>query len=177
VTKKGRSIIKSMIKWLEGKDCKVIEIDTDGIYFVPSAGIKKKKDEEERKEQEKKFETLLECLQKKLDEVVKEVRISNRLHTSAACLVGDEDDLSPQLEEMMKSMGQDMPKTKRILEVNPGHPVVEKLQAIFEGDQKASELADHAELLYGQALLAEGGQLADPGKFAKLVADVMAKAL
>jgi molecular chaperone HtpG len=137
----------------------------------------KKKDEEERKEQEKKFETLLECLQKKLDEVVKEVRISNRLHTSAACLVGDEDDLSPQLEEMMKSMGQDMPKTKRILEVNPGHPVVEKLQAIFEGDQKASELADHAELLYGQALLAEGGQLADPGKFAKLVADVMAKAL
>jgi DNA polymerase elongation subunit (family B) len=46
VTKKGRSIIKSMIKWLEGKDCKVIEIDTDGIYFVPSDGIKKKKDEE-----------------------------------------------------------------------------------------------------------------------------------
>jgi molecular chaperone HtpG len=137
----------------------------------------KKKDDEERKTQEKKFETLLECLQKNLDEVVKEVRISNRLETSAACLVGDEGDLSPQLEEMMKSMGQDMPKTKRILEVNPGHPIVEKLQGMFEADPDAAELADYADLLYGQALLAEGGQLKDPGKFAKLVADVMVKAL
>ncbi len=137
----------------------------------------KKKDDEERKAQEKKFETLLECLQKKLDEVVKEVRISNRLETSAACLVGSEGDLSPQLEEMMKSMGQDMPKTKRILEVNPGHPIVEKLQGMFEADPDAAELSDYADLLYGQALLAEGGQLKDPGKFAKLVADVMVKAL
>ena len=137
----------------------------------------KKKDDEERKAQEKKFETLLECLQKKLDDVVKEVRISNRLETSAACLVGDEGDVSPQLEEMMKSMGQEMPKTKRILEVNPGHPIVEKLQGMFETDAEATELADYADLLYGQALLAEGGQLKDPGKFAKLVADVMVKAL
>lgn len=118
---------------------------------------------------------MLECLQKKLDEYVKEVRISQRLTESAACLVSDSGDMTPQMEQMMRAMNQEMPPVKRILEVNATHPILEKLKGLFEEDEASSALGDLAELLYGQALLAEGGQLPDPGKFARLVADLMVK--
>lgn len=135
----------------------------------------KEKAEETRKEKEKEFQSLLECLQQHLDDHVKEVRMSNRLTASAACLVGDVNDMSPQLEKLMKSVSTDMPKTKRILELNPTHPILDKLQGLFDKDKGAAELGDCAQLLYGQALLAEGGQLPDPGRFAKLVADLMVR--
>ncbi len=103
--------------------------------------------------------------------------MSSRLTTSAACLVGEAHDLSPQMEKLLSATGQAMPPQKRILELNPNHPVLEKLGAIFEEDSDAPEIADYAQLLHGQALLAEGGELPNPGKFAKLVADLMVQAL
>jgi molecular chaperone HtpG len=137
----------------------------------------KKKAEEERKEKAKAYASLLETLKEKLKDQVKDVRLSGRLTSSPACLVGEAYDLTPQLEQLMRASGQDVPKTKRILELNPNHSLLEKLQGIFDKDPTDSRLGEYAELLYGQSVLAEGGQLEDPGAFGKRVADLMAKAL
>jgi molecular chaperone HtpG len=137
----------------------------------------KKAEEEKRKEKQESYATLLECLKEKLDEYVKEVRVSARLTASAACLVADAQDMTPQLEQMMKAMGQEMPPVKRILEVNPDHPIMAKLQEVYEKDSASPDLDNYASLLYGQAVLAEGGQLPDPGRFSKLVSDLMVKAI
>ena len=133
--------------------------------------------EETRKEREKNHAPLLECLKEKLADRVREVRLSARLTESPACLVGAAGDLSPQLEQMMRAMGHEAPAVKRVLELNPGHPVFAKLQRLFETAKDDPVLGDFAELLYGQALLAEGGTLPNPARFSRLVADVMAKAL
>ncbi|KOV85098.1 molecular chaperone HtpG [Nocardia sp. NRRL S-836] len=116
------------------------------------------------------FGDLLTWLQGLLEENVKEVRLSSRLTTSPACVVGDAHDITPTLEKMYKAMGQELPKIKRILELNPSHPLVEGLHKAFAAGERDA-LADTAELVYGLALLAEGGELADPSKFVKLVAD------
>jgi len=137
----------------------------------------RKQQEKERQDKQIEYASLLECLKSKLDEYVKEVRLSSRLTTSAACLVGEAYDMTPQLEQMMKALGQDMPRTKRILEVNPNHPILEKLQALFAADKEDPQLGDYAELLHGQALMAESAQPPDPARFSRLVADLMVKAL
>lgn len=137
----------------------------------------KKEAEESRKEQEKAYASLLEKMQKILDEHVKEVRLSNRLSQSPACLVTNEQDMPPQLEQLMRASGQEVPKTKRILELNPKHAILETLQKRFEKDPEDSHIADYADLLYGQALLAEGGKLPDTGGFSKRLTDLMTKAL
>ncbi len=136
----------------------------------------RKKAEEERKAKQEAHRSLLECLKQKLDDHVKEVRLSSRLTSSAACLVGDQFDLSPQLEQLMRAANQEMPKTKRILELNPTHPILEKLESIYGADPDDPRLSDYAHLLYGQAALAEGNQPPNPGRFAKLVADLMVHA-
>ncbi|MBI1320487.1 MAG: molecular chaperone HtpG [Candidatus Hydrogenedens sp.] len=137
----------------------------------------KKQAEEARKEQQENYGSLLEYLQKTLSEQVKEVRISNRLTSSAACLVTDAGDLTPQMEQMMRAMGQAAPEVKRILEINPKHPILEKLQTRFSADAGDAALSEYAQLLYGQSVLAEGGQLPNPGDFSKLVAKLMTEAL
>jgi molecular chaperone HtpG len=108
---------------------------------------------------------------------VKKVRLSTRLTSSPVCLVGEAYELSPHLEELLRSTGQEIPKAKRILEVNAGHPILEKLQGMFEADREDPRLKEYAELLYGQALLAEGSPLPDPAGFSRKVAELMAKAL
>ncbi|MDP2325546.1 MAG: molecular chaperone HtpG, partial [Gammaproteobacteria bacterium] len=136
----------------------------------------KKAAEEKRKEQEKEHQSLLALLKDKLKDHVKDVRLSNRLTSSAACLVTDGADLSPQLEQMMRQMGQDIPMAKRILELNPDHAVLQKLHNLFDANSDDPQLNDYAQLLFGQAVLAEGGDLPNPGQFSKLVADLMVKA-
>lgn len=137
----------------------------------------KKKAEEKRKEQTETYGSLLECLKKHLEEYVKEVRLSSRLRNSAACLVTDAGDVSPQLEMIMRAAGQEMPPIKRILEVNSDHEILRKLNTLYEQNQNDPAIADYAQLLYGQAVLAEGGQLPDPGAFARQVAALMARAM
>ena len=137
----------------------------------------KKQAEEERKEKQQVFASLLDAIKSHLKEDVKEVRLSNRLTESAACLVGEAHDMTPQMEQMMRAMGQELPRTRRILEVNPKHPILEKLQQVFDANHDDPALVEYAELLYGQALLGEGGQPVNPARFGKLVADLMVKAL
>ena len=103
------------------------------------------------------------------------MRLSHRLTTSPACLVSDADDMTPTLEKMYRAMGQDVPPVKRILELNPAHPLVTGLRAALEGKPDDPALPETAELLYGTALLAEGGDLDDPARFAKLLADRLAR--
>jgi molecular chaperone HtpG len=137
----------------------------------------KKAAEAEREAQQKDFAALLAWMTTTLEAHVKEVRLSSRLTSSAACLVGDAYDVSPTLERMYRAMGQDMPHTKRILELNPTHPLVSGLRAAYEDRKEDAGLAETAELLYGMALIAEGGELNDPSRFIRLVADRLARTL
>ncbi len=119
------------------------------------------------------FADLLTWLQQTLDEHVKEVRLSTRLTSSPACLITDTFGITPQLVRMYRASGQDVPVGKRILELNPDHPLVTGMrQALADS---AEGLGDAAELLYGTALLAEGGSLDDPARFASILADRLAK--
>ncbi len=132
--------------------------------------------EETRKDLEAKAEglkELLEKIEKHLDEHVKEVRLSSRLTTSPACLVGGEHDMSPQLERLLRHTRQQVPLSKRILELNGSHEVMTKLAAHFEADHDDPAVADAADLLFGYALLAEGSELPDPARFTGLLAKLM----
>jgi molecular chaperone HtpG len=136
------------------------------------------KSEAEREEQEKDFADLLAWLQKTLDEHVKEVRLSTRLTESPACLITDAFGMTPALARMYRASGQVVPVGKRILELNPNHPLITGLQQAQKNsgdDSGSAELTETAELLYGTALLAEGGALEDPAKFAGLLADRLAR--
>jgi molecular chaperone HtpG len=109
---------------------------------------------------------------------VKEVRLSHRLTDSAACLVGDPGDLTPTLEKMYRAMGQEPPKVKRILELNPKHALVTGLRdAKGQLSDDDTGLRDTAQLLYGMALLAEGGELAEPAAFVAVLTRRLEQAL
>ncbi len=136
-----------------------------------------KDDKEERQKQEDSLKDLLNCIRVHLQDDIREVRLSKRLTKSPACLVGEAGDMSPQMEDMLRQMGQEVPKTKRILELNPKHEIVEKLQGVFDRDPAAAELSQFARVLYGQALLAEGGQLPEPAEFSRLLSEILVKAL
>ena len=140
---------------------------------TPASEDEKKQADEQRREQEEGFKDLLLVLRAKLQDQVKDVRLSSRLTSSAACLVGEEGDLSARVAEMFHRAGQQVPVAKRVLELNPTHPLLPKLQAIVERDRTDPALAEYAELLYGQAILAEGSQLPDPAAFSKRIADLL----
>lgn len=137
----------------------------------------KKAAELERDQQKKDFAALLSWMTTKLQEDVKEVRLSSRLTTSPACIVGDANDVTPTLEKMYRAMGQGVPHIKRILELNPTHPLVSGLHKAYGEREDDSGLVETAELLYGMALLAEGGELSDPSHFIRLLADRLARTL
>ena len=139
--------------------------------------------EEERKESEAKrqagqerYGAVLEAIKESLKEQVSEVRLSSRLTSSAVCLVSGEHDMSPQMAKIFRAMGQEAPKSKRIMELNPDHPVLTKLQSLYEKEGSSAEIGQYAELLYGQALLAEGAIPEDPARFSSLVAELMVRA-
>ena len=113
----------------------------------------------------------------KLAEHVKEVRVSARLTSSPACLVSDPNEIPPNLERMMRAMGQDVPNIKRSLEINPDHPLLVKLKGAYEAQKDDPSLGDIAELLFGLAVLAEGGELPDASRFTKLLGELMVKGL
>ncbi|MFH2007982.1 MAG: molecular chaperone HtpG [bacterium] len=133
----------------------------------------KAKAEKDREELDKAHASLYGAIQKALDDHVKEVRSSTRLTESPACLVGEEQDLSANLERLLKQAGQEVPDQKRILELNPKHPVLEKLQELYDANAEDPQIADFAHLLYGQALLAEGSSLPDPIAYGRRVLDLM----
>ncbi|MBQ0996567.1 molecular chaperone HtpG [Streptomyces sp. RK62] len=133
--------------------------------------------DEEREKQAEDYAGLLGWMGERLAEDIKEVRLSTRLTVSPACVVSDAQDLTPALEQMYRAMGQEVPRTKRILELNADHPLVKGLNQAFKNDDDRTRLAEAAELLHTLAVLAEGGQAKDPARFVKLVAERMERTL
>ena len=128
-------------------------------------------DEAEKEEAKKAEETLkpvVEKLKGVLGSRAKDVRVSNRLVDSPALLVTADGELSPQMMQMLKQMGQPVPESKPILEVNPNHPLIQKLES-------AEQFDDLAQVIFDQALLAEGGQLEDPAAYLKRVNALLMK--
>ena len=117
----------------------------------------KKKD----KESNKAHDELVKRIKDILDEKVKEVRVTSRLTTSPACLVSDDNDMGRHLEQILKASGQNIPGSKPILEINPDHPIIKKI----DGEKDNDLFTDWSHILFDQALLSEGGQLADPVNF------------
>ena len=127
-------------------------------------------DEEEKKAQEKEagdFQDLATKMKEVLSEQVKDVRITFRLTESPACLVADLHDMGGNLERLLKSAGQKVPDSKPILEINPHHPMVQRLK------YEEAKFSDWSRILFDQALLAEGGQLEDPASFVKRLNDLL----
>jgi molecular chaperone HtpG len=131
----------------------------------------------EREEQEKEFADLLTWLKETLSDHVKEVRLSSRLTESPACLITDAFGMSPALARIYQASGQNIPIGKRILELNAGHPLITGLRRAHQERPEDPAVAETAELLYGTALLAEGGALEDPARFAELLASQLARTL
>jgi molecular chaperone HtpG len=132
----------------------------------------KLEDEAEKKEQEKEageFKELTDKIGNVLGAKIKEVRVTHRLTDSPACLVADPSAMSTNLERMLKAAGHKVPETKPTLEVNPHHPLVLALK--HESDEK--RFADWSHILLDQAVLAEGGQLDEPGAFVKRLNELM----
>ncbi|MFD7316925.1 molecular chaperone HtpG [Streptomyces sp. NPDC059883] len=137
----------------------------------------KKEVEAEREKRQQEFAGLLTWMTTELSESVKEVRLSSRLTVSPACIVGDTHDVTPALENMYRAMGQEVPRIKRILELNPTHPLVTGLRKAHTERDADAGLSEAAELVYGMALLADGGELSDPSRFIKLMADRLERTL
>ncbi|MFC8423375.1 molecular chaperone HtpG [Streptomyces sp. NPDC057236] len=133
--------------------------------------------EGEREQQAEEYAGLLDWMRERLEEDVKEVRLSTRLTVSPACLVADANDLTPALENMYRAMGQEVPRTKRILELNPDHALVKGLNEAYGEREDRSDLTDTTELLYSLAVLAEGGRPKDPARFVRLMADRLERTL
>lgn len=131
--------------------------------------------EAEREEQQKEFADLLAWMKDTLADHVKEVRLSTRLTDSPACLITDAFGITPALARLYRASGQDIPVGKRILELNPNHPLVTGLRQAHQDRSDDPSIAETAELLYGTALLAEGGALDDPSRFAEMLADRLAR--
>ena len=122
-----------------------------------------------------KYETLFKHIRAQLEDTIKDVRPSTRLTDSVACLSGDSYDMSGYMEKILKASGQEAPQTKRVLELNMAHPVMEKIHAMFEADKDDAKLSEYIHLLLDLAVIGEGGKVDAPSKFSKVVGDLMAK--
>jgi molecular chaperone HtpG len=120
---------------------------------------------------------LMDTLQSKLDERVRQVRLSGRLTSSPACLVVADQDMSPNLEKLMNQAKGESTKQKRIMEINPDHEIVVKMRDRLKQDAADPLLDDYANILYGYALLAEGSELDDSPKFNQALLRVLGKAI
>jgi molecular chaperone HtpG len=119
------------------------------------------------------FKALLLALRVALQDEIKDVRLSARLTSSPACLVGEPGDLSAHIEDLLRRSGRDVPQAKRVLEVNPSHPLLMRLVAFHAAHPDDERFRCYAELLHGQAILAEGGTLSDPAAFSRRLAELL----
>jgi molecular chaperone HtpG len=170
--KKGIEVLLLVDRVDEWMLSHLYEFDGKPLQSVAKGGVDlgKLQDEEEKKQAEQTaeaFKPVLERLKTSLADRAKDVRTTTRLVDSPACIVVDEHDMSSHLARLLKQAGQDAPKGKPILEVNPEHALLKRLQASEQFD-------DLAQILFDQALLAEGGQLEDPAAYVQRVNKLLA---
>jgi molecular chaperone HtpG len=157
----------------EGKRLKSV---TKGTVHLGTEEEKKQLEEEIKKKQEE-YATFLEACQKKLDEHVKQIRLSTRLVDSPACLVTEEHEYSPHLERLLQKGKGGGPKQRRIMELNAGHPIVLQLYERYKANNDDATVADSMELLFELALVAEGSEIADPVRLNRLTLELLQKSL
>jgi molecular chaperone HtpG len=152
-------------EWVTGHltefDGKKLVSVTEGDLDVSKLGESSSKVADELKEDE--YKDLLTRMQDALKDRASRVRLTHRLTDSPACLVGDEHGMSRHLERILRDAGQAVPASKPILEINPDHPIVQRLKQ----ESDATVFGDWTQILFDQALLAEGGELEDPATFVK----------
>lgn len=146
------------------------EYDGKKLKSAEKGDLDIEKVDDKKKEE---YAKLFDFIKGKLEENVKEVKASTRLKNSVSCLSGDDYGMSAYMEKIMKASGQDMPKQKRVLELNVNHPVMEKMKAMFETDTKNSKLEDYSHLFLDMAIISEGGKIDNPAEFSKRVGDLM----
>ncbi len=156
-------------EWVLGN---LTEFEGKPLASVAKGGLDlgKLEDETEKQAQQARageYKELVGKMQASLGERVKEVRVTHRLTDSPACLVADEHDMGGNLARLLKAAGQKVPASKPILEINPDHPVVQRLK------YEENRFDDWSAVLFDQALLAEGGQLEDPAAFVRRVNALM----
>jgi molecular chaperone HtpG len=162
--KKGIEVILLSDRVDEWLTSHLMEFDGKKLQSVAKGELDLGKDEDSEKELEEKTkasEKLVKRMQKALGEKVGDVRVSNRLTDSPACIVLNEQDMAMHMQRIMKEAGHAMPSSKPILEINPDHPIVKKM----DSEKSKKKFDDWSDILFDQALLAEGGQLEDPASF------------
>ncbi|PLX68244.1 MAG: molecular chaperone HtpG [Denitrovibrio sp.] len=189
ITGKNRKELENSpyLETLKEKDLEVLFM-TDEIDDIVISSLMKYKDKqfksilkgdidlqskEEKEESTKTFGKLTDKLKDMLGEKVSEVRLSARLKNSPCVLVSGDGDIDPQMEAMLKAMGQNVPARQKILELNPDHELVVALNAEFEKNAESAKVTDIGELLYTQALILEGNMPEDIGRFTNLLTKVL----
>jgi molecular chaperone HtpG len=134
-------------------------------------------DDQDLGQKVKEFSSLMDMLQSRLDDRVRQVRLSGRLKSSPVCLVVADEDMSPNLEALLGKAKGDLTRQKRIMEINPDHELVAKMRAVHAANPEDPALNDFANILYGYALLAEGSEISEPQKFTDALLRVVTKAV
>jgi molecular chaperone HtpG len=155
-----------MLDLQEYKDKKIKSVIKGDVNLDKQGAAEKEKSKE-------KLDKLITMMKEQLKDEVKDVRLSGRLTDSAVCLVSDEQGLDPQMEKLLRSMGQEVPVQKRILEINPSHLVFDAMNNLIAKGGSDALLKEYIDMLYNQALLLEGSKLKNPAGFAKTVAKLM----
>ena len=123
------------------------------------------------------YSALFDYIKSSLEENIKEVKPSTHLKDSIACLSGDQYDRSAFMDKILKASGQEVPQTKRVLELNMDHPLLSRIREIFEKNRDAPVLKEYSHLLYDMAIISEGGKLDNPSRFSKMIGDLMVSSL
>ena len=152
-------------EWLVANFGEYEEFSLKSIAKGDLEDLDSKEDKKKKEKTVKDYEKVISKAQEILDNQVKEVKVSSRLSESPSCLVADENELGGNMERIMKSLGQDVPETKPILEINPTHPLVMKLKTKVDDDI--------VKVLFDQAVLSEGGQIKEPAEFVKRMNKLM----
>ena len=152
-------------EWLVANFGEFEELSLKSIAKGDLDDLDSKEDKKKKEKTVKDYEKVISKAQEILDNQVKEVKVSSRLSESPSCLVADENELGGNMERIMKSLGQDVPDTKPILEINPNHPLVMKLKTKIDDDI--------VKVLFDQAVLSEGGQIKEPAEFVKRMNKLM----
>jgi len=162
--KKGIEVLLLSDRVDEWLTSHLAEYEGKKLQSVAKGELDLGEDEASEKELEKKAKTaekLIKRMKKALDDKVEDVRVTNRLTDSPACIVISEQDMAMHMQRIMKEAGHAMPSSKPVLEINPDHPIVKKLDV----EKSKKKFDDWSDILFYQAILAEGGQLEDPASF------------
>jgi molecular chaperone HtpG len=155
------------------------EYEGKKVVSAMRADLKFEETPEKKKEKEEsttQLRPLLDKMKSVLGDAVVDVRVSERLTDSPSCLVLSGSGPHAFVDRLLRERGKDVPHTKRILEINPSHPVIVALLSLVEKEPNAERLKDWIEVLYDQALLTEGSALVDPNRFARRVTALMTEA-